>query len=40
MTNSIVTNTSEYAANKDKFLEMLQSRIESALEDLEYYKGM
>jgi hypothetical protein len=26
--------------NKDKFLEVLQSRIESALEDLEYYKGM
>ena len=26
--------------NKDKFLEVLQSRIESALEDIEYYKGM
>ena len=26
--------------NKDKFLEVLQSRMESALEDLEHYKGM
>jgi len=26
--------------NKDKFLEVLQSRLESCLEDIEYYKGM
>ena len=26
--------------NKDKFLEVLESRIESVLEDIEYYKGM
>ena len=26
--------------NKDKFLEVLQSRIESLIEDIEYYKGM
>ena len=26
--------------NKDKFLEVLESRIETALEDLEHYKGM
>ena len=26
--------------NKDKFLEVLQSRAESLIEDVEYYKGM
>ena len=25
--------------NKDKFLEVLQSRLESCLEDIEFYKG-
>ena len=28
MTNSIVTNTSEYAANKDKFLDFLALMIQ------------
>ena len=26
--------------NKDKFLEVLQSRAESLIEDIKYYKGM